>query len=562
MNEEAIVWGENCQLRYSNESFFGIADISSDLTFYNMRNIANPNSFRQVVKGLLHNLSMSVSFNPSIGGYAIGQQNYTEINETIYGIVQCTRDLSGDECNRCLQKAILDIQSCCYYYRGARVYSRVCFLRYQLYPLVEAAPTSTENKCILKSHDRREQFPVVIFVVAAILVVVVALLCCWGLTVCWRKRRRKENIESINQEGSSHGVVNLTSTSTLYQNRQETELKHTDLPVMSLATILEITNNFSDSNILGQGCFGPVYKGVQPDGREVAVKRLSIVSDQGSEEFMNEVLLILKLQHKNLVKLLGCCIDEDEKILVYEYMPNRSLDFFLFDPNRRLQLDWTKRLDIITGIARAILYLHQDSRLRIIHRDLKTSNILLDENLNPKISDFGMARMFGGNLGEANTGKVVGTFGYMAPEYAMEGLYSTKSDVYSFGVLLFEIVTGKRNSRFHLSPHAPSLLAYVRMATLERGERGKGLELMDPTLKESCSTTTKLLRCIHIGLLCVQDDLVDRPNMSSIIVMLGNESVPLHQPKQPAFSMGRLIQNDLPIDCSINELTISSVIPR
>ncbi|KAJ7968434.1 receptor kinase 2 [Quillaja saponaria] len=207
--------------------------------------------------------------------------------------------------------------------------------------------------------------------------------------------------------------------------------------------------DFHSANKLGQGGFGPVYKGILEDGKEVAVKRLSRASGQGLEEFMNEVVVISKLQHRNLVKLLGCCIEGDEKMLIYEYMANKSLDAFLFKPLKQKELDWRKRFNIIQGIARGLLYLHRDSRLIIIHRDLKPSNILLDEELNPKISGFGMARIFKGSEDEDNTIRVVGMYGYMSPEYAMEGLISEKLDAFSFGVLLLEIVSGRKNTSFY-----------------------------------------------------------------------------------------------------------------
>ncbi|CAN6453298.1 unnamed protein product [Victoria cruziana] len=182
------------------------------------------------------------------------------------------------------------------------------------------------------------------------------------------------------------------------------------LPLLDLATITTATNGFSLENKLGEGGFGPVYRGKLSGGQEIAVKRLSRNSGQGAQEFMNEAGLIAKLQHRNLVKLVGCCVEENEKILVYEYMPNKSLDAFLFDETLARQLDWESRYTIVMGIARGLLYLHQDSRLRVVHRDLKASNILLDAAMNPKISDFGIARIFGGDqTQEINTRRVVGT---------------------------------------------------------------------------------------------------------------------------------------------------------
>ncbi|XP_062007260.1 G-type lectin S-receptor-like serine/threonine-protein kinase RKS1 [Rosa rugosa] len=306
-----------------------------------------------------------------------------------------------------------------------------------------------------------------------------------------------------------------------------------DLPFFDLSTISAATNNFSDPNRLGEGGFGHVYKGVLSTGKEIAVKRLSKNSGQGNEEFKNEVLLIAKLQHRNLVRILGYCIQDEEKMLIYEYLPNKSLDSFIFNETNRTLLDWTRRLDIIFGIARGILYLHQDSRLRIIHRDLKASNVLLDYDMNPKIADFGMARIFRANQVEANTNRVVGTYGYMSPEYAMEGLFSVKSDVYSFGVLLLEIVTGRKNTGYYYDNPDSNLVGHV----WDLWKEGRALEIIDSSLGQSYPIS-EVLRCIQIALLCVQEYTNDRPTMSKVVSVLGNDAA-LPSPKKPGFLLKR-----------------------
>ncbi|KAF8409421.1 hypothetical protein HHK36_005497 [Tetracentron sinense] len=311
--------------------------------------------------------------------------------------------------------------------------------------------------------------------------------------------------------------------------------RHLDI---DLVTIAAATNNFSYESKIGEGGFGPVYKGVLETEQEIAVKRLSKSSGQGLEEFKNEVILISKLQHRNLVRLLGCCIQGDERMLIYEYMPNKSLDYFIFDHTRRTLLPWQKRFDITMGIARGLLYLHQDSRLRIIHRDLKTSNILLDTEMNPKISDFGIARIFGGDQSEARTKRVIGTYGYMSPEYAIDGKFSVKSDVFSFGVVVLEIVIGKKNRAFNHADHDHNLLGHAWLLWKE----DKALELVDEAMKDSY-VVSQVKKCIQVGLLCVQKYPEDRPIMSSVVVMLSNESVTLPQPKQPGFFTGRSSTN-------------------
>ncbi|XP_016468673.1 G-type lectin S-receptor-like serine/threonine-protein kinase At4g27290 isoform X2 [Nicotiana tabacum] len=329
-----------------------------------------------------------------------------------------------------------------------------------------------------------------------------------------------------------------------------------ELPLFDLFTLTKATNNFSFENKIGEGGFGQVHKGVLEGGQEVAVKRLSETSKQGLHEFKNEVNCIAKLQHRNLVKLLGCCIQAEEKMLVYEYLPNKSLDLYIFDEERSALLDWPKRFNIINGIARGLMYLHQDSRLRIIHRDLKASNVLLDIEMIPKISDFGMARSFGGDETGANTRRVVGTYGYMSPEYAVDGIFSVKSDVFSFGVLVLEIVSGKKNRRFVHPDHHLNLLGHTWMLHKE----GRQLELVDPNLVDSCYVS-EVLRSIHVGLLCVQQNPEDRPNMSTVIMMLSNEGI-LPPPKHPGFFTERNVKDaefswSTQTPSSINEVTIT-----
>ncbi|KAJ9671827.1 hypothetical protein PVL29_025502 [Vitis rotundifolia] len=342
----------------------------------------------------------------------------------------------------------------------------------------------------------------------------------------------------------------------------ESEKEDLELPVFDFDTIAEATDNFSSSNKLGQGGFGPVYKGVLRGGQEIAVKRLSKNSRQGLDEFKNEVLCIAKLQHRNLVKLLGCCIQYEEKMLIYEYMPNKSLNSFIFDQTQSMLLDWPKRFHIIKGIARGLLYLHQDSRLRIIHRDLKASNILLDREMNPKISDFGMARSFEENETEANTTRVVGTYGYMSPEYAVDGLFSVKSDVFSFGVLVLEIVSGKRNRGFYDPDHHLNLLGHAWRLY----RKGRSIELTDASIQESCNPL-EVLRSIHVGLLCVQQSPDDRPSMSSVVMMLGSE-IALPQPREPGFFIARRMieaadsSSGIHERCSVNDITVTFLAAR
>ncbi|KAM0903018.1 hypothetical protein ACQ4PT_018840 [Festuca glaucescens] len=351
----------------------------------------------------------------------------------------------------------------------------------------------------------------------------VLLLMC--ISLAWFKFKGKPN------RWSKRNNTTMGGMSSFFEPGEGHPSHDHEFPFIRLEEIALATHNFSETYMIGKGGFGKVYRGML-GGQEVAIKRLSKDSQQGTHEFKNEVILIAKLQHRNL-------------------------PFYFADESRKFLLDWEKRFNIIKGVARGLLYLHQDSRLTIIHRDLKSGNILLDEDMKPKIADFGMARTFVDNQENANTQRVVGTYGYMAPEYAMEGVFSTKSDVYSFGVLLLEVVTGlRRYSRTHTTS-VSSLIVYSWSMWME----GKTRELPDSSIQDTCPPDEVLL-CVHVALLCVQENPDDRPLMSSIVFVLENGSTTLPAPDFPAFFERRdvtmeQILND--IENSVNNYTHSEI---
>ncbi|KAL3522129.1 hypothetical protein ACH5RR_014963 [Cinchona calisaya] len=410
-------------------------------------------------------------------------------------------------------------------------------------------------------NDKTKRITMIAGISVGILVMLTITSLCFA-----RNRMKTQNVQrnttTLDNKGLRERSQDLLLKASVIPSKidysGESTTEELELPLFDFSTVALATDNFSAANKLGQGGFGSVYKGMLEEGQEVAVKRLSKNSGQGIEEFKNEVRLIARLQHRNLVRLLGCCIDMEEKILIYEYMENKSLDSILFNKERSSLLHWQSRFNIICGIARGLLYLHQDSRFRIIHRDLKASNILLDKEMNPKISDFGMARIFGGDQTEANTRRVVGTYGYMSPEYAMDGVFSIKSDVFSFGVLVLEIVSGKKNRGFYHMNNQLNLLAHAWKLWRE----GRGLELMDASAGE-LKSTFEVMRCIQVGLLCVQEQAEDRPNMATVLLMLSSESALLPQPKHPGFCLGRRPHDTSSSSskqdesCTVNQVTVT-----
>ncbi|XP_048498826.1 probable LRR receptor-like serine/threonine-protein kinase At1g53430 isoform X4 [Beta vulgaris subsp. vulgaris] len=299
------------------------------------------------------------------------------------------------------------------------------------------------------------------------------------------------------------------------KDHENDELRRLDRGYFTLRQIKAATDDFSHRNKIGEGGFGPVYKGVLLDGKVIAVKQLSSKSKQGNREFVTEIGMISALQHPNLVKLYGYCIEGKELLLVYEYMENNCLARALFGrEDQKLHLDWRTRKNICSGIARGLAYLHEESRLKIVHRDIKATNILLDRDLSAKISDFGLAKLDEEENTHIST-RVAGTIGYMAPEYAMRGYLTDKADVYSFGVVVLEIVSGTSNTRYMPREEFIFLLdwAYVLL------EQGNLLELVDPTLGSSYSED-EVLRLLNIALMCTNPSPTLRPKMSSVVSMI------------------------------------------
>ncbi|KAI3437340.1 uncharacterized protein J3R85_005473 [Psidium guajava] len=559
VQKEAIIWYEYCMLRYSNRSIF--SSKTESYCFYML--MIGHLSFKYldesvvVLRNLMDGLRDRAANGNSTRKFAVG--NATAPNfKTLFGLAQCTPDLLPQQCDDCLVKAIGKIPECCDQKEGGRVIYPSCNIRFEVYrffdpsayepspspspPLAPQSPVSPPpsptNNTSTKGKDTKSGRIALIITIPA---VGLSLLIAGILYICLRSRRLKKDFEIV----------------------PEDEIRTAESLQYDLNTVRAATNDFSDANKLGEGGFGTVYKGTLANGQVIAVKRPSIDLGQGDQQFKNEVLLVARLQHRNLVRLLGFCLEGTERLLIYEFLPNSSLDNFIYDPVRRRQLDWERRQKIIGGIARGLLYLHEDSQLRIIHRDLKASNILLDAKMTPKISDFGTARLFMVDQTQDATSRVVGTYGYMAPEYAMHGLFSVKSDVFSFGVLLLEIISGKKCSRFCNGDTVEDLLSYAWRSWRE----GTSSNLIDPNL--TSGSRTEMLRCIHVGLLCVQEIEADRPTMGAVVLMLNSYSTTLPLPSRPAFILPSIPESDaasrsenIQNQESVNEASITELYPR
>ncbi|CAO2200887.1 unnamed protein product [Urochloa humidicola] len=565
LSKDATVFYDTCVLRFSDKDIldmsFGsrlntsavtdgalvLMNITSEpmLPGWDIKNQSTTANITSLFKTMLSDtLAQVLSTAKHYAAIQVDAEDGSNTVPRLYSLAQCAPDMIEDICYNCLNN-FSDLAMANFAGRqGGRVLGLRCNLRYDTSKFYDGEPTwrSGSSSAIVPSqppspnHKKPMTKVLVIALVAPLLAVFICVILFFTL-----RRHIKGDIIALEDEALIWGLEGRSSEFTIYDFSQ----------------VLEATGNFSEENKLGQGGFGPVYKGRFPDGLEIAVKRLASHSGQGLTEFKNEIQLIAKLQHMNLVRLYGCCYQGQEKILIYEYLPNKSLDFFIFDEARRALIDWNKRLAIIDGIAQGLLYLHKHSRLRIIHRDLKAGNILLDHEMNPKISDFGLAKIFSTNDNEGNTNRIVGTYGYMAPEYASEGLFSIKSDVFSFGVLTLEIISGKRATSFHRHGDFINLLGHAWQMWKDK----KWLQLVDTSLV-TVSHTVQMIRCINIALLCVQENAADRPTMSEVVAMLSSESMTLPEPKQPAFFHMRVTTEETSstvVVSSVNSITLSAV---
>lgn len=459
-------------------------------------------TFQQSVREAVGNAVVNA---PKDEGFARGRVAVSgTVNESAYVLANCWKTLSESDCRACLENASTEILECLPWSDG-RALNTGCFMRY--------LDVDFLNKEQGSESSRGTIIVIVVSVVSSIVVLVVGItigVYIYKQRTIQKKRRGSNDVEKL--------VKTLHDSSLNFK----------------YSTLEKATGSFNEANKLGQGGFGTVYRGVLADGREIAVKRLFFNNKHRAADFYNEVNIISSVEHKNLVRLLGCSCSGPESLLVYEYLPNQSLDRFIFDSTRGKTLNWEKRYKIIIGTAEGLVYLHEDSKIRIIHRDIKSSNILLDSKLRAKIADFGLARSFQEDKSHISTA-IAGTLGYMAPEYLAHGQLTEKVDVYSFGVLLLEIVTGRQNNRSKTSEYSDSIITvawkHFQLRTVE--------ELFDPNLMvhnyHNRNIKNEASRVVQIGLLCTQEIPSLRPSMSKALEMLKKIEDDLPAPTNPPF---------------------------
>eukprot|EP00253_Pinus_taeda_P011683 PITA_11683 len=517
-NTSGLIQLDGCFLRYDNHNFYGHIDSTPKNLICNGGKSSKPREFTDAVDALLSNVTKKAAQSPQLffADYSLP----SNLMVYVYAIAQCWKDLSQKDCGSCLTSASSSLVSCGTGTIGAQFASKNCYLRFEMYsffnlsvlpqhppptpPPTTAAPSEGKKCYILLG--------ITLGAVAAMIGLIAAIGGCKWNFFALRERFSRSKCAEIGEEGALMLNPNIAAS--------EFNFKYDILR--------EATSNFKPENKLAEGGFGSIFKGVLPGGREIAVKRLYMSPRLGDAEFVNEANLMSRVEYKNLVKLLGCSVGGSERLLVYEYLPNRSLDEILFDTTRRHLLDWKKRFEIIVGIARGLTYLHEEPDIKIIHRNIKASNILLDEDYRAKITDFGLAKLFAEDLSRLTT-TFIGTVGYMAPEYALRGQLTEKADVFSFGVLLLEIISGRKSQS--LAPDAEFLIE----ETWKLYKADRGLEAMDATLEGSYSVE-EAIKVIKIGLLCTQAAAALRPSMSRVVWMLTNEvEHDIPSPTKPVF---------------------------
>nr|XP_043608621.1 cysteine-rich receptor-like protein kinase 2 isoform X1 [Erigeron canadensis]XP_043608622.1 cysteine-rich receptor-like protein kinase 2 isoform X1 [Erigeron canadensis] len=519
------IYLNGCFLRYDNYSFFKEYEGQEDRRMC-PNNTRRDSAFEQSVRNAV---AQAAETAPKSNNYHARTQAFISNTATAYAVADCWLTLDAETCEKCLQNAAKAMLECLPASEGYALYTG-CFMRY-----------SDLNS---SHHKRFSKKKVIAVAVSSIVACLVASLVAF---YAWKHRSNSKRRGS--EDPKLLKILNGCSLNFKY------------------STIEKATSSFDDANKLGQGGFGTVYKGVLPDGKEIAVKRLFFNHRHRAGDFYNEVNIISSVNHKNLVKLIGFSCLGPESILIYEYLPNRSLDHFIFDSVRSKELNWGKRFDIIIGIAKGLAYLHENSKTRIIHRDIKAANILLDSRLHAKIADFGLARSYQEDKNHISTG-IAGTLGYMAPEYISHGKLTEKVDVYSFGVLLLEVVTGMPNRGIQTSDNSRSLISLA----WEHFKQGTVNELFDSSLMLNVQTSSdkkkEIQSIVHVGLLCIQEVASLRPTMSMALQMLSKKIEPLPSPANPPYIHESSIQSLHPSRLGLNNPTSvatvsdSSFIPR
>ncbi|GLT86261.1 hypothetical protein SLE2022_044090 [Rubroshorea leprosula] len=476
---------DGCFLRYESINFYNQSTQEGDSINCGNQTASNPTAFKAAVGGLLNDLQVAI---PQIKGYFAASKKEVSGNITVYGVAQCIETISKSGCQDCMAVVHSNIQQCSRKSEG-RAMDVGCFLRYSESPFF-ADNQTTDIAPFLKNAGSSKKDALIGGLVGGIGFLLLVL----AVFFWFRSSRRKKMAPrgDILEATELQGPVNY---------------RYRDLN--------SATQNFSLENKLGAGGFGDVYKGVLKNGRVVAVKKLAIVQSlRAKADFESEVRIISNVHHRNLLRLLGCCSKGAELLLVYEFMPNGSLDKFLFG-EKKGSLNWKQRFDIILGTAKGLAYLHEEFHLCIIHRDIKPSNILLDHDFQPKIADFGLARLLPQDRSHLST-KVAGTLGYTAPEYAILGQLSEKVDAYSYGVVVLEIISGQKSSEIKSDSDNEFLLKQGWSLY----ENNRHEELVDETLDRSEYHAEDVRKVIEIALLCTQATAASRPTMSEVVVLL------------------------------------------